>query len=228
VVYVVDHDISMREHLEELIRAAGWHPLVFASAEEFLSCPCGSGPSCLVLEVILPGLSGLGLQQRILADRADIPIIFVTAHNDVPMTVRAMKAGATEFLIKPVSAEVLLEALRFALDRSRAIQSTLSQMNAIRVRYEALSEREREVMNLVVSGLANKQIGDDLGISEITVKAHRGRVMRKMQARSLAELVNIAARLPIPRDELNFPIFKRNDGTQPGLTSCLPMLIPSH
>ncbi len=199
IVYVVDDDISVRESLEELICEAGWRPLVFASAEEFLARPCPLCPSCLVLELMLPGLDGFGLQQRVASDRADIPIIFVTTHSDVPMTVRAMKAGATEFLRKPFSEEVLLEAIRLALDRSRTMQTTVSEMRALQERYAWLSNREREVMSLVVCGMLNKQIGDELGISVITVKAHRGRVMRKMRAASLAELVCIATKLHIPR-----------------------------
>jgi len=199
IVYVVDADISVRESLEDLIFAAGWRPLVFASAEEFLSHPCKVCPSCLVLEVLLPGLDGFGLQQRVASDRADIPIIFLTARSDVPATVRAMKAGATEFLSKPFNEDVLLEAIRLALDRSQAMQTTALELKALQERYASLSNREREVMSLVVSGLLNKQVGDRLGISVITVKAHRGRVMRKMRAASLAELVTIAAKLHIPR-----------------------------
>jgi len=198
-VYVVDDDISVRDSLKTLICDAGWQPVVFSSAEEFLSHPWKLCPSCLVVEVMLPGINGLGLQEQVTTDRADIPIIFVTAHGDVSMTVRAMKAGATEFLSKPFSDEVLLEAIRFALDRSRAMQIAISEMKAFRERYAWLSEREREVMRLVVSGLMNKQVGDELGISVVTVKAHRGRVMRKMQAGSLAELVTIAAKLHIER-----------------------------
>jgi FixJ family two-component response regulator len=208
-VYVVDADILVREYLEELIREAGWQPVVFASAEEFLSHPWTFCPSCLVLEAMLPGLSGLSLQQRVVSARADIPIIFITANSEAPMIVRAMKAGATEFLIKPLSEEVLLEALRLALDRSRTLQAALSEIKTLRTRYEALSVREREVMNLVVTGLLNKEIGEELGISEITVKAHRGRVMRKMQARSLPELVTFAATVPTSRSGLPVPRLNR-------------------
>jgi FixJ family two-component response regulator len=202
IVYVVDDDISIRESLEALILKAEWQPLLFASAEEFFSHPGRFCPSCLVLEVMLPGLNGLGLQQRVHAERPDIAIFFFTAHSDVPITVQAMKGGATEFLTKPCSDEVLLEALRVALDRSRAMHAALAEIKTLRERYEALSYRERGVMSLVVTGLLNREVGDELGISEITVKAHRGRIMRKMQARSFAELVNIAATLHIPRADL--------------------------
>jgi FixJ family two-component response regulator len=216
IVYVVDDDISVRESLGELICNAGWQPSVFASAEGFLSCPRKWCPSCLVLEVMLPGLNGLGLQQRVASDRADISIIFITAHRDVPMTVRAMKAGATEFLTKPFANGVLLDAMRFALDRSRAMQAAVLEMIALGERYAWLSVREREVMRLVVSGLLNKQVASELGISEGTVKAHRGRVMRKMNARSLAELVTIAAKLNVRRDRLYQPKFARSvAGTLP-------------
>jgi FixJ family two-component response regulator len=218
-VYVVDADILVREYLEELIREAGWQPVVFASAEEFLSHPWTFCPSCLVLEAMLPGLSGLSLQQRVVSARADIPIIFISANSEAPMIVRAMKAGATEFLIKPLSEEVLLEALRLALDRSRTLQAALSEIKTLRMRYEALSVREREVMNLVVSGLLNKEIGEELGISEITVKAHRGRVMRKMQARSLPELVTFAATVPTSRSGL--PVPRLNRRMQGGASSRL-------
>jgi FixJ family two-component response regulator len=210
IVYVVDDAVSVRESLAELIRKAGWLPLVFASAEDFLSHPRRLCPSCLVVETMLPGLSGLGLQQQVLLDRPDIPIIFITANGDVPVIVRAMKAGATDFLIKPFSDKVLLEVVRCALDRSHAAQAALSEVRALRDHYAELSEREREVMSLVVSGLLNKEVGDELGISEVTVKAHRGRVMRKMQARSLAELVTFAATLLIPREDSRRPIDKHN------------------
>ncbi len=205
IVYVVDDDIAVRESLEGLVFQAGWRALVFSSAEDFLSHPCLLCPSCLVLEATLPGMDGFGLQQRVASSRADIPIIFITAHSDVPMTVRAMKAGAIEFLKKPFNEEVLLEAIRLALDRSRAMQTTAAEMKALQERYSWLSNREREVMSLVVSGLLNKQVGDELGISVITVKAHRGRVMRKMRAASLAELVSIAVKLDIPRAALCRP-----------------------
>jgi FixJ family two-component response regulator len=195
VVFVVDDDISVYESLELLIRCEGWQPETFASAEEFLECPRTGMPSCLVLDVSLPGLTGLELQKRIAVERTDIPIIFVSGYADVPTTVQAMKAGAVEFLIKPFSDDVLLSAIRAALERSRIALSREAEMRVLRNRYASLSSRERQVMALVVSGLLNKQIGGELGISEITVKAHRGKVMHKMQADSLADLVRMATKL---------------------------------
>jgi FixJ family two-component response regulator len=194
VVFVVDDDVSVRESLELLLRTAGWWPETFASAQEFLSRPRPTVPSCLVLDVTLPGLNGLELQQQ-LADRTDMPIIFITGYGDVPTTVRAMKAGAVEFLTKPFNDEVLLNAIRGAIERSRAALRLDAEMRALKNCYELLTPREREVMALVVSGLLNKQVGGELGISEITVKAHRGQVMRKMKADSLPDLVTMAARL---------------------------------
>jgi FixJ family two-component response regulator len=194
-VFVVDDDVSVRESLELLIGCAGWQAQTFASAQEFLSRPRVPAPSCLVLDVTLPDLNGLELQKRIAADRMDMPIIFITGHGDVPMTVQAMKAGAIEFLTKPFGDDVLLDAIRNAIERSRAALGHEAELRALRDGYASLSRREREVMGLVVSGRLNKQVGGELGISEITVKAHRGRVMRKMAANSLADLVNMAARL---------------------------------
>ena len=183
IVFVVDDDVSVRESLELLIRAAGWQPETFASAQTFLSRPRPTVPCCLVLDVTLPGLSGLELQQQ-LAGRTDMPIIFITGHGDVPMTVRAMKAGAVEFLTKPFTNDVLLDAIGGAIERSRTAVRQESAMRMLRSSYASLTPREREVMALVVSGLLNKQVGGELGISEITVKAHRGQMMRKMKGQS--------------------------------------------
>jgi FixJ family two-component response regulator len=194
IVFVVDDDVSVRESLELLIRTAGWQPETFASAPEFLSRPRADVPCCLVLDVTLPGLNGLELQQQ-LAERTDMPIVFITGHGDVPMSVQAMKAGAVEFLTKPFKDDVLLDAIRGAIERSRAALRLGAEIMALRNCYESLTPREREVMALVVSGLLNKQVGGELGISEITVKAHRGQVMRKMKAESLPDLVTMAARL---------------------------------
>lgn len=197
VVYVVDDDISVRESLELLIRTAGWQPELFESAQQFLSCPKVTAPSCLVLDVNLPGLNGLDLQKQVAAERVNMPIIFITGYGDVPTTVQAMKAGAAEFLTKPFSDEVLLSAIQHALERSRNLLGREAQLQNLLNRYASLSRREREVMALVVRGLLNKQVGFELGISEITVKAHRGRVMEKMEADSLANLVTMAAELGV-------------------------------
>jgi FixJ family two-component response regulator len=195
IVFVVDDDVSVRESLEALIRCEGWQPEMFASAQEFLDYPRVLIPNCLVLDVSLPGLNGLALQRLVAGKRTDMRIIFVTGYGDVPMTVQAMKAGAAEFLTKPFNDEVLLTAIRSALERSRVALGAEAEMQALRDRYASLSQRERQVMVLVVSGLLNKQVGGELGISEITVKAHRGRVMQKMKADSLADLVKMDARL---------------------------------
>ena len=196
-VFVVDDDISVRESLELLISCEGWQPELFASAEEFLSSPCALVPSCLVLDMNLPDIHGLDLQKRIHAERPDMPIIFITGHGDVPMTVQAMKAGAFEFLLKPFHDDVLLSAIRNALERSRIALGRQAEIRGIQDCYASLTARERDVMALVVSGLLNKQVGWELGISEITVKAHRGNMMKKMKADSLPALVKMAAQLRI-------------------------------
>jgi len=198
IVFVVDDDISVRESLQLLIQCEGWRPETFASAQEFLDRPRSLVPSCLVLDVSLPGLNGLDVQKRVAVERPDMPIIFITGYGDVPTTVKAMKAGAVEFLTKPFSDDVLLSAIRNAIERSKTALGHEAEMHALRDRYESLTRREREVMALVASGLLNKQVGGELGISEITVKAHRGQVMQKMKADSFAELVKMAARLRLP------------------------------
>jgi RNA polymerase sigma factor (sigma-70 family) len=195
IVFVVDDDISVRESLESLIRCEGWAPETFASAQEFLTRPRVHTPSCLILDVDLPDLNRLDLQKCIASDRKDMPIIFITGHGDVPMTVRAMKAGAVEFLTKPFNDEVLLSAIRHSIERSNIALRRETETGTLRDYYASLTPREKEVLVLVVSGLSNKQVGAELGISEITVKAHRGRVMQKMQADSLPGLVKIATRL---------------------------------
>lgn len=197
VVFVVDDDVSVRESLELLILSAGWRPVIFASAEDFLASSRIDGPSCLVLDVTLPDLSGLDLQKRVV-DRSDMPIIFITGYGDVPMTVQAMKAGAAEFITKPFADEVLRQAIRQAIERSRAKLAQEAELRELRNYHSSLTPREQEIMALVVSGLLNKQIAARLGISEITVKAHRGRVMRKMRVDSLASLVRVAAALDVP------------------------------
>jgi FixJ family two-component response regulator len=195
IVFVVDDDISVRESLEALIRFVGWQPETFASAEEFLARSRSLVPSCLVLDVSLPELNGLELQKLIAPDRIDMPIIFITGHGDIPMTVQAMKAGAVEFLTKPIDDDALLSAIRHAIERSSAALDREAEVEELRTCYTSLTPREREVMKLIVTGMLNKQVGLQLGISEITVKAHRGKMMQKMKADSLADLVKIAVRL---------------------------------
>lgn len=200
IVFVVNEDVSVRDTLELLIETSGWHPETFASAQDFLARSRPSVPSCLVLDVTPPDASGLDLQRRVAVDRPDMPIIFVTGHGDVRMSVQAMKAGAMEFLMKPFGDDVLVDAIRDGLERSRRALERDTRMTALRDSYAALTRREREVMVLVVSGLLNKQVAGQLEISEITVKAHRGQVMRKMKADSLPALVKMASRLGLATD----------------------------
>jgi len=200
IVFVVDDDISVRESLELLIQVSGWRAETFASAREFLARPRPSVPSCVILDLALPDVSGLDLQQRVAADRSEMPIIFITGYGDISQSVRAMKAGALEFLTKPFREDVLVSAIRHALERSRRTLEHDAKMKALRQSYESLTPREREVM----VGFLNKQVGGELGISEITVKAHRGQVMRKMKADSLPSLVNMVAGLGLLADRLDY------------------------
>ena len=195
IVFVLDEDASLLESAELLVRREGWHAETFASEEEFLARPRAAVPSCLVLGICLPEFDGLALQKRLAAERSDMPIIFIAGHTDVPTTVQAMKAGAVEFLVKPFREAALSNSMREALERSRVTLGCQAEIQSLRARYSALSRREREVMTLVASGFLNKQVGGELGISEITVKAHRGQVMQKMKANSLAELVRMSTRL---------------------------------
>jgi FixJ family two-component response regulator len=209
IVFVVDDDVSVRESLELLIQSEGLCVETFTSAQEFLDRPREFVPSCLVLDLSLPGLNGLELQKRVAVERSDVPIIFITGHGDIPTTVKAMKAGAVEFLTKPISNEALLNAIRSSLERSKVILGRDEELRMLKSRYSRLTSREREVMAFVVAGLLNKQVASELDISEITVKAHRGSMMRKMEADSLAELVNFAARLRLPRPKAsNAPMNK--------------------
>lgn len=195
VVFIVDDDLSMREALSSLVEVSGWVARTFGSAEAFLACPPTTSPHCLVLDIGLPDLDGLDLQARIAGERTAMPIIFITGQADVPKTVRAMKAGAAEFFEKPIPEDDLIAAIAAALARSREVLEDSAELSRLRERYAGLSRRERQVMDLVVCGQLNKTVGATLGISEITVKAHRGRMMDKMQAGSLAELVMMSARL---------------------------------
>jgi FixJ family two-component response regulator len=199
IVFVVDNDISVRESLTMLIQSAGWQSQTFASATEFLAHQNSAIPSCLILDHTLPDLNGLELQERISTERCDMPIIFLSSHVDIPMAVKAIKRGALEFLIKPFDSDVLLSAIGHAIKRSEIALRREMELHGLRADYESLTCREREVMAGVVSGLLNKQVGTELGISEITVKAHRGNVMRKMKADSFAHLVNMASRLRVVR-----------------------------
>jgi FixJ family two-component response regulator len=204
IVFIVDDDVSVRESLELLVRNENWKPETFASAQEFLNHPRVVVPSCLILDLSLPGLTGLELQKRLTLEQVDMPIIFITGYGDVPKSVQAMKGGALEFLTKPLDNDALISAIRKALERSRVALSKAAEMRELHARYSLLTSREHQVMALVVSGLLNKQVGGELGISEITVKAHRRQVMQKMQADSLATLVKLADKLGVPHQNSAF------------------------
>ena len=210
VVFIVDDDISVRESLDALISFDGWRVETFSSAEDFLARPLAQEPSCLILDVSLPNLNGLDLQQ-LLTDRREMPIIFITGHGDIPTTVKAMKAGAVEFLTKPIDDEALLIAIRNAIERSEAELGSQAEVRELRARWNSLTPREREVIDLVVSGLLNKQVGYKLNISEITVKAHRGKAMLKMKADSLADMVRMATRLGLTPAKNPWNVFREPD-----------------
>ena len=201
VVFVIDDDASVRDSLKNLLESVGLHAELFDSAHAFMNINPPDAPSCLILDVRLPGLTGLEFQNELLKLGVSLPIIFITGHGDIPMSVRAMKAGAVEFLTKPLNDDVLLSTIQQCIEHSRAVLREQAEMNVLRHRYQSLTPREREVMALVVTGLLNKQVGAELGISEITVKAHRGQLMRKMQADSLAGLVTMSARLKLRTEE---------------------------